>query len=888
MSALLNFAHPTLEPERALTVAQEAIALASTTLLGPPKPEDLEPLTFKEFVRQAWHILEPSTELSWNWSIDAIIEHLVAVTEGDIQKLVINVPPGSMKSLLTAVLWPMWTWGEVDPASRWLFSSYEATLTIRDSLKCRRLIRSEWYQRRYGHVFQILKEEDNKRKFENNKTGFRQCLTPRGGGTGNRAGYIVCLPYNGLISTDVGLLKIGEIVENRLSPMVKGFDHETGKEVWTKILSHQKNPSRPFTKIKTKSHKIELTDDHEIYVLGKGYICAASVEVGDLVIKENASKTKVTELQRVRQRIFVSEQCSVLRLPVLQRQQESRSHHNLSILRDSLLPKSRAHEEVSRSILLQTMSRYGQSRGEKPAISYRENSGQLLSLQSDFPGKSGESRRPESLLQKMFWNPLEDKSAGKSNLSILPRTFSCDEITLSSVLFSVMREQRAFLQDDWGREQQLFSWGINRKEGTQPIPRSYWSAFDKRWGDLPSLRDGGSRARVSTTFSSHQLRKRRRQDGEYDYALPLLPRENAWEDSSDILGVEIVCSVERSPRVEPYTYNIETETHNYFAQGLLVHNCDDPHKVTEALSEKKRQFTLDWWNTEMSNRGTDKHARFVVIMQRVHEFDVAGNCIEMGYDLLRIPQEFEPLNAIVTGIGWKDPRVEDKELMWPDRFDAKFIESQQDQLGAYGYSGQHQQRPTPAEGGIIRREYLEDRYDMEVIPKYDAVLVSADTAERPGVDNAYSVFIVLGVSRDKYYVLDVYRKKVDQPTLKEDFYNLCIKWKPNIALVEDKSSGVGLIQYGQKETRINIIPIKPDRDKISRLINESPSFKAQKVVLPKTGQAPWLFDVVDELTSAPNGEYMDICDSFSQALRYLREEWQPMTGAAMLRSKKKG
>ena len=63
------------------------------------------------FAGRAWHILEPSTTLKWGWALDAICQHLETVTAGDIRRLLMNVPPGSMKSLLTSVIWPAWEWG---------------------------------------------------------------------------------------------------------------------------------------------------------------------------------------------------------------------------------------------------------------------------------------------------------------------------------------------------------------------------------------------------------------------------------------------------------------------------------------------------------------------------------------------------------------------------------------------------------------------------------------------------------------------------------------------------------------------------------------------------------------------------------------------------------
>src|SRR6266481_7273643 len=88
----------------------------------------------REFVNQAWLIVEPSTPFFPGWHIDAIIEHLEAVTRGEIRNLLINVPPRHMKSLLVSVFWPAWEWIRF-PERRWLYSSYAASLSIREDRK---------------------------------------------------------------------------------------------------------------------------------------------------------------------------------------------------------------------------------------------------------------------------------------------------------------------------------------------------------------------------------------------------------------------------------------------------------------------------------------------------------------------------------------------------------------------------------------------------------------------------------------------------------------------------------------------------------------------------------------------------------------------------------
>ena len=115
---------------------------------------------------------------------------VIAEYTGGSADVIINVPPGCMKSLLTNVLWQMWVWGEVDEAtSRWLFWTYSSDLTIRDSRKARSLVTSEWYRWLYPHV-QLSKDQNQKDRFDTTNAGVRLCLSVEGGGTGEGGQYI--------------------------------------------------------------------------------------------------------------------------------------------------------------------------------------------------------------------------------------------------------------------------------------------------------------------------------------------------------------------------------------------------------------------------------------------------------------------------------------------------------------------------------------------------------------------------------------------------------------------------------------------------------------------------------------------------------------------------
>jgi len=141
-------------------------------------------LSFVDFVREAWPVLKPEDEYKHNWHIDAICEHLSAVTKKEITHLQIWMPPVSMKTLLVSVMWPAWEWTH-SPRLRYICASYSEPYAGTVSALSRRLIRSEWYQDRWGHRFQMV--SDSLLYYTNDKGGTRLACSPEGKVTGIHA-----------------------------------------------------------------------------------------------------------------------------------------------------------------------------------------------------------------------------------------------------------------------------------------------------------------------------------------------------------------------------------------------------------------------------------------------------------------------------------------------------------------------------------------------------------------------------------------------------------------------------------------------------------------------------------------------------------------------------
>ena len=139
-----------------------------------------------EFLKGAWPIIEPGRQFIDNWHIKAICEHLEAVSRREIKRLLINVPFRTSKSTITSVAWPAWTWAQFGEANhQWLCGSYAEKLAIRDNLKMRRLVQSDWYKSYWGDRFSLAGDQNEKKRFQNDQMGYRIAFGMTGGVMGD-------------------------------------------------------------------------------------------------------------------------------------------------------------------------------------------------------------------------------------------------------------------------------------------------------------------------------------------------------------------------------------------------------------------------------------------------------------------------------------------------------------------------------------------------------------------------------------------------------------------------------------------------------------------------------------------------------------------------------
>jgi predicted phage terminase large subunit-like protein len=280
---------------------------------------------------------------------------------------------------------------------------------------------------------------------------------------------------------------------------------------------------------------------------------------------------------------------------------------------------------------------------------------------------------------------------------------------------------------------------------------------------------------------------------------------------------------------------------------------------------------------EYSRLNSKQDGAIVVIMQRLHEDDLAGHLLKQeGWEVLAFPAiaSSDERYRIET---WAGPRVFTRragEALHPAREPLELLAQIREQLGEYDFAGQYQQTPAPLGGGIVKREWLtRSAYAAWELPTcFDCIVQSWDSAAKASELADYSVCTTWGIAAQRIYLLDVWRQKVDYPQLKRAALALALQFRPDTILVEDKSSGIPLIQELAQAGIYSVKPCKPSGEKVMRLHQHTGTIELGQMRIPQ--QAPWLPDYVAELITFPRSRYADQVDSTTQALEWIKQMLQ--------------
>jgi predicted phage terminase large subunit-like protein len=294
---------------------------------------------------------------------------------------------------------------------------------------------------------------------------------------------------------------------------------------------------------------------------------------------------------------------------------------------------------------------------------------------------------------------------------------------------------------------------------------------------------------------------------------------------------------------------------------------DDPLKPDDAHSETKRNAANEWFKNTLLSRLDDKRTgAIIIVMQRVHMDDLTGFVTSQSdeWEVLSLPAIAE-VDEVIPISDTEIHRRRVGDALSPEREPISVLENLKVQLGSDAFSAQYQQMPVPPGGAMIKRDWIKRYVELPLqCERYPLILQSWDTASRGGPENDFSVCTTWFISRDRrWYLIDVWRKRVDYPELRAAVRTLASRHAANRVLVEDAGAGTSLVQELLGEVD-GILAVKPDRDKISRMAAVSAKFESGLVFFPE--RAPWLADFEAELFAFPGSRHDDQCDSVSQAL----------------------
>ena len=295
-------------------------------------------------------------------------------------------------------------------------------------------------------------------------------------------------------------------------------------------------------------------------------------------------------------------------------------------------------------------------------------------------------------------------------------------------------------------------------------------------------------------------------------------------------------------------------------KGADLFLIDDPYKdMQQAKSVVYRERIQEWYDAVARTR-LEPGGSMILIMTRWHEADLVGKFIkDGGWDYIRLPAIAEDNDPLGRPIG---------EALCEDRYSLDDLACiKKDQTGSLAWEALYQQNPIPLEGGLFKRAWW--RFYREI----PHVLFKAqfwDCAQKVGISNDYSVCATWAVCGNGYYLIDLWRNKVEAPELERAVVSNFAKHNPQSVVIEDKSSGSSLIQMLRQKSRLPIIAFEPgSRDKEVRASAATPTVEAGKCYLPEG--ADWVEEFILEHERFPNVVHDDQVDTLSMAIECLNK-----------------
>ena len=742
-----------------------------------------------------------------------------------ITRLIINIAPRYGKTEMVIVLFSAWALGKF-PDSEFIHASYSGTLAGENAYNTRQIVTHPEYQAIFPDV-QLRADSKSKDHWKTTKGGVFYATGTGGTCTGYGAGkerddFGGCFPYEELVSTDKGYLCIGDIVEKRLSVKVHSFNFKTHKVELQPIDTFWHNPANDIIKIELNDGSVfKCTPNHKI-MTSNGWIEAQNLTKDDLLPKvfPDVFDLMQTEIKFFHQfnSSFATIQNSIndcLRMfgfiiPVGINQIFSYGY-------PSSFGFNRADSQFRNTIYF---------RKDLTGIFTRKNINNTLSSQFS----------PRSTL-KQWKSTMSD-----SILHVI--RFSTPSKIAKSVISGVAIKMPAFhfmLLNTFKRFQHkmvnVFKgyFGVNRKIDSI-IPFPVFTFFKnlfryKIWRSFAiNLSSKGFNSSLIADFVN---------TFKSEYRFPVFINKIGYVDK---------------------TYCLEVRSNNNFfvSQGqVLVSNCillDDPHKADEARSDAMRNGVLEWYGNTLQSRVNSSNTPIVLIMQRLHEQDLAGWLLDGGSG-----EKWEHINIPAINA--------DGTALWPHKHTIEKLR-EMEQANPYNFSGQYLQLPSPPDGGLFKPEQLKI---MEVLPIGEKIQWVRGWDLASSTNGDFTVGAKLGRMADGRLVIgDIVRIKVNaderdaiiQNTAAFDG-NMC-----KISLPQDPGQA-GKTQILYLTRSLQGYRVVSSMESGNKVIRAEPFAAQVNIGNVYILRGAWNQALINEMRMFPNGKNDDQIDALSRCFEQL-------------------
>ena len=781
------------------------------------------------------------------WALEAVCLHLEAVFRGvrygvsddAINRLLMNVPPGFMKSLATDVFFPAWVWGPQEwPSARFMAFSYSSGLTERDNQRFAAIVSSRRYQELWGHIVTLPTHALGVYKVANKQTGWKIASSVGGMGTGERADFVICFPYTELIATEDGPRQIGELVESRERVRAWSLNQATGLLELQPVIGWHTNPGRALVKVTTDDGaSVTCTEDHKI-LTPNGYVPASLLVTGDNLFAAPSGVLLPSAS-------VIGSQIKVEMCP----------DATITDAADSLRANAKFSGQGQGSVIMSECNR---------AHHFFCQMGSAVF---------------ERAMHFAIGNILRARSVFKVVQSRI-----CSVAVFVANLLSDWAWSYEGLRGHLMAEPEI---GFSiQSQGNSRIP------FIENWGhdaarDIHgrSTADDCSSQTPNASISGNPVVGLKAND-----RTPNLVRVISVESLQDVPPATYCVTVSGN-------HNMLCGD----MANIVCSNCDDPHNVKESESDKIRMETVRWFRESITSRMNDPlTSAIIVIMQRVNEGDVSGVILEEmdDYTQLCITMEFDWLRPPTT-IGWEDPRSEIGELAFPDRFPREAVDRDKRAMGPNAVASQFQQSPAPRGGGIIKRDWWQ-LWDGTAFPPFDYIIASLDTAYTEKTENDYSAMVVLGVfygdtvahagrilgadgrpqyidrsyseGAPKVMLMAAWQERLELHDLVNKVADTAKKLKVDKLLVENKAAGHSVAQEIRRlynhETFATQLDDPKRQDKTARLYSIQAIFSSGMVYAP---DRQWVEMVINQVATFPKAKHDDLTDALTAGVRHLRD-----------------